>query len=258
MSNSSTLQVAMESNDKAIALLKKGEYAKAVATLSRGLSSLSTRIDDKQDCNDLPQSASQVSGPLNTVVLTSVDANPGPEHNCSLEAFSKSKLEKSLPTIFTRAFVAQVTGELNSIEEGSCCNSLGVIMLFNTALSFHLAALKSAGNVRRLMTRALRLYEQVWMSIVLSNHGPGETAACQEDIALSTILIPLQLAVCTNLTHIYTELYDRERAEATRSIFGKIMRSTHRQHFCCDEEFIFFSLQKWQLEFPVLMIAAAA
>lgn len=286
----SLVHTAMVCNQQAITHAADGNIGHAVALFSRGLTllsqhQLSTAAPDDVNSASTNALSARMATPT-SFAFTSIDIGVNPHQQAvSAEVDELTYDAASMPPFFTRAFALQdFVQQLSKLYADGDDNTLVMITtaytFYNAALTYHIAAMASATNSTahlveqqshlvhhdsRLLQRALHLYNKCWSYLNIQNKNNNDNT-----VSLLIPLLPLRLALCTNMAHIFTTTYDRPRAEAVRQVFRALLQQaslTSQYHnntagilayFSCRKEYIYFAMQKWQLEFPVLCIAAAA
>lgn len=231
------LPEVIELNNRAIDHLCRGEDQKALSIFSRALSLLSVSFQrlERDEQSDACEMANVAFG---TVCL-----KPRTWSTDSRKA--QGILDNEAIPLFERAMAVSLEDFDSSNVVRMVSHKVTGAILFNTALTFHRRAVADRSNTKALR-KALTLYKNT-----LSALTPTFPVFGREP------MLVLLLAVYTNMTHIYGDVYDREGFESSRSA---LLQLTNMADFTLlsHADATFFAFQKCTLHVNAFSTAAAA
>jgi hypothetical protein len=206
-----------DANRKAVALLQNGKYDQAVAAFGGALTGVKQNITngadqaERAEINDCRDPHTQPLVPVKhqgpeeeTRIITSIAIG-----DCE-SAEGQTASPGNLLSLYNHAFVFLNTKLLPSAEtvtsqqEIDSVSMLSAVLLFNTALTFHVKGLSDGNSRSKNLRQALRLYSMVTICLLSPQDGFGN-------------MFVIQLASWNNMGHIYSHFCEEEKAIQCRA-----------------------------------------
>jgi hypothetical protein len=212
MSNPNPITDAVAyANDEAVAMLRKGDHAHALASFQRALKVIQQYVsmysfpEELLDitCRYYPtqQSSEDENGRETNSIIGSVALG-----DCGLAERQSATNPKNLFSSFNHAFLFRFRPSMamGSSQQEPYFNMLTTVLLFNMALTWHRRGLVDAHNSSQNLRKAIRLYQLTATTSLLTTQGDFQD------------LHAIQLASRNNVGHIYSHFSEHENAMKCR------------------------------------------
>jgi hypothetical protein len=212
------LDAVVNANNEAVAMLRNGDHAHAVASFQRALEVIQQYVSMYSFPEELPYDITCRYSPtqhLRVEQQGSEDEN-GRETNYIIVSVAlgdyglaerqSGTTPENLFSFFNHAFLFRFRPSMamGSSQQQTYFNMLTTVIVFNTALAQHRRGLVDENNSSRNLREAIRLYQLATTASLLTNQGDFQE------------LHAIQLASWNNVGHIYSHFSGHENAMKCR------------------------------------------